>query len=346
VREWLRAWARDPASARVPDAAGWSALVAEADAQGVLALLHEWASAAGGPADVLAGCAERHRRLLARGVAQLELAGRVQRLLGAAGLRVLPLKGAAVSERLYASPAHRPMGDVDLLVLDDFRAAWALLAREGFAVLDRADHAWVLRDPASGTLVELHWSVTSAPGFFPLDGPGLWARSRPGGGLVSPLPSAEDGLVHLALHAAFQHGFCLSLVQWLDVRRVLETERVEPAALAGAAARSRAGPCVRAVLRAAAVVAGGPEARALREALPAAPGLEAWLEEALREPGRLLVAGGTSLPAVRWHIAAGRRGAFVLRTLFASTDPVAAPVRRGLDAVRRAGRVVARWGRP
>src|SRR4029450_5847578 len=90
----------------------------------------------------------------------------------------------------------------------------------GFSVLARADHAWAFLDPLSGSVLELHHSVTSCPGLFPLDGPGLVARSREGSGQVRRLPAPEDLLVHLAMHASFQHGLVLSLVQWLHFRRL------------------------------------------------------------------------------------------------------------------------------
>jgi len=345
VREWLRRWTHDPAATPAPPARDWPSLVDEAEHQGVLAPLHEWAVEGRAPADVLAGCADGHRRLLVRGVAQLELAGRVMRVLQSAGLRALPLKGAAVSERLYPSPAHRPMGDVDLLVLDDFREAHLCLATEGFELLGRADHAWVLRDPVSGTPVELHRSVTSAPGFFPKDADGLWSRARTSEGLlVGRVPSVADLVVQLALHAAFQHGFVLTLVQWADFRRVLETEEIDGATLARVADRGRAGGCVRAALRAARVVVGAPERRDLIHGLPATPALDSWLDDVLADPVRLITAGGTSLAAARWQIASGRRAALVWRTLLATPDPGAAPLARGAAVVRRAGHLLARWG--
>src|SRR5262249_53774089 len=139
-----------------------------------------------------------HRRLLARGVGQLDLMSRVESLLQASDQRVLPLKGAALSEALYASPAARPMADVDALAIDDSRAAVRALGAAGFAVAEQADHAWSFVDPATGGLVELHRSVTSCPGVFALDREGLWARARTRSGQVRRVPSSEDLLVGLA----------------------------------------------------------------------------------------------------------------------------------------------------
>src|SRR5207342_3313102 len=99
----------------------------------------------------------------------------------------------------------------------------------GFAEVARGDHAWAFRDPSGHGIVELHRSVTSAPGLFPLDAFGLWQRRRAGRGQLRAWPSAEDLLLQLALHAAFQHGLVLSLVQWLDFRLLLEREPLDVA---------------------------------------------------------------------------------------------------------------------
>ncbi len=107
------------------------------------------------------------------------------------------------------------------------------LAAAGFTEVARGDHAWAFRDPAGHGILELHRSVVSAPGLYPLDREGLWARRREGRGQLKVLPSPEDLLLQLALHAAFQHGLVLSLAQWLDFRLVLEREPIDCRAPAG-----------------------------------------------------------------------------------------------------------------
>ena len=104
----------------------------------------------------------------------------------------------------------------------------------------RGDHAWAFRDPDGHGILELHRSVVSAPGLYPLDREGLWARRREGRGQLRVLPSAEDLLLQLALHAAFQHGLVLSLAQWLDFRLVLEREPIDVERLRGARHAPRA----------------------------------------------------------------------------------------------------------
>jgi hypothetical protein len=299
------------------------ALARAAGAQGLLGLLDEaWPADAalpahGAPPSARVALREAHRELLVRGVGQLELAARAQRLLLERGLRALPLKGAAIAETLYDSVAHRPMDDVDLLALDAWDASLEALVDDGLRVCDAADHATVLVDRDTGFRVELHHSLTSCPGFFPVDRDGLWARSRPGRGQVPRLPAAEDLLAHLALHAAFQHGLVLSLVQFLDFRRLLERAAVPVAAAIEAAAAARAEAAVAAALEAAAIVVGARVPRALSAALgsrmPA--GLRGALDRARLEPLLLVTPSEPGLARVRWALAKGRRAELVRGTL-------------------------------
>ena len=226
--------------------------------------------------------AARGRALLVRTLGQVGLAARCLSLLEARGLRALPLKGVALAETVYDVESDRPMSDVDLLALERWPEAVVALREAGFAEVARGDHAWALREPGGGEIVELHRSVVSAPGLFPPDPEGLWARSRAGRGQLGRLPSPEDLLLQLALHAAFQHGLVLSLVQWLDFRRVLEREPIDAERLLALAAAARAEVPLGVALLAAEAVVAAPVPAALRPRLPA--GLRRWLAPRLAEP--------------------------------------------------------------
>ena len=340
-RDWLVSGVtpapRDPVEAR--------ALLAEAVRQGLVGL----AAAAPGvmsamPDPVRAEWARTARALLARGVHQLHLGGGLLRRLDARGVRALPLKGAAVAEVLYDSPAERPMADVDLLVLGDVTSALAILEAEDFRLVERADHALALRHTPTGAIVELHRSVTSCPGLHPHDSEGLWERREVGPGLVPWRPSAADLLVHLSLHAAFQHGFGLSLVQLLDFRRLFERLPLDPGRVLEEAAAARAeGSVVLALAAARAVVGAAP-----------LPGLEAALAARAPEPVRararaiatgdpldLVAPERPSLLRARFELARGRRLELVRRTLWPAPWP---DQRQGnpLLPFRRAARLITR----
>ena len=339
LREWLRAGVPPSFS----DAAAAQALAEEARRQGLSGLLHHAArsSSAPWPAPALDLLASSHREAFVRGVRQLEMAARVERLLAGRGLRSLPLKGAAVAEWLYDSVADRPMADVDLLALDDAPGAERLLAGEGFREIGRSDHAVALLDPVWGGVLELHHSLTSCPGLFPFDAEGIWSRSQPITGQITRIPATEDVLLQLCLHAAFQHGLVLSLVQWLDFRRLLERVPIDSDRLLELAARSSAGAALFAALAAAEAVLGAPVPRAVRDGVALALGGKG-LGLRLRTPLALISPAEPALARVRWQLLAGRR-LELLRLTF--RDSVRGPGSlRG--SLRRAALLLGRWALP
>lgn len=320
-------------------------LAAAACEQGLAALLDSTLVSAGLPWPETARERLRaaHRAALARGVRQLELAARVLDILAQRRLRALPLKGAAVAERLYHSVAERPMADVDLLALDDWAGAVRALEGEGFRLLERADHAWSFRDPVSEGILELHRSVTSCPGLFPIDAEALWGRSQARSGQVPRLPSDADLLVQLSLHAAFQHGLVLSLVQHLDLRRLLERSALDPGEVRASAEACRALPALAAALEVAGRTVGAKVAEALRRAL--APHLPLALRELIRsnDPLAFVTPSRPALARVRWELAAGRRFELLRRTLAPSQTPL---LPRALAAAVRGARLLRRHGLP
>ena len=343
--QWLVTGELHPA----PDEALASLLVEVAREQGLAGLLHQgigeqpvrW------PDATRSALRRAEQEDFAFGVRQLDTASRVQDLLGARGVCCLPLKGAALAERLYDSVAHRPMADVDLLVLDEWPRAVTLLEEAGFAEQGQADHARAFLDPASGTVVELHRGVTSCARLFPLDLDATWRRSRRGVGLMKQVPSSEDLLVHLSLHAAFQHGLALRLVQFLDFRRLLEREPPDPALLAQVATGARAQGAVALALEAAHAVVGAPLGPALQGLVTAwlPSGLRRYVASRLRaDPSALLAPAEPALAWVRWQLATGRRIALVRETLSPGLSSVSRPA--GLGAVGRALGLARRWGLP
>jgi hypothetical protein len=352
----VRALAATGSVPELPPGLSFQSLADLAEAQGLSGVLlraveadpRRW------PAELLPALAGARRRRLVRALGQLRLARHVLDLLAERGIRALPLKGAVLAETVYDLESDRPMSDVDVLCLERWPDAVAVLREAGFVEVDHGDHAWAFAEPASRELVELHRSVTSCPGLFPLDAEGLWRRSRPGRGQISRLPSAEDLLAQLALHAAFQHALVLSLVQWLDFRRVLERESIETdRLLAVAGAASAEIPLAAALLVAEAVVGAPlppPLRDVLRQRLPR--GLRRWLEPRLAEPLAFTPPRAADHVRLRWELVRGprRRAELVWRTLFVPEGPdgkvsllgrlgrAAARARRFLSLSRRGGR--------
>jgi hypothetical protein len=347
-REALRRWLVSGVLPVPRDDAEATAIVEAAREQRLVARLHAAIAAPEGAAwpgalrDLLA---EEHRRLLVRGVGQLDLAARVDALLAARGLRSLPLKGAAIAESLYASPAERPMADVDVLALDDWPASVRALEEAGFERADRADHAWSFVDPETRSLVELHHSVTSCREVFRLDAEALWRRARPATGQVRRVPSSEDLLVQIAQHALFQHAGVLWLVQWLDLRRLLERDPPDLERLAAAAHESRAARCVRAALSAATAIVGATAYPEWAAEPPLPSSLQRWVAQVRRHPLVAVTPAPPPLARLRWALAAGRRWSLITGTL-RSPDAERTDTALGSASaiVRRAAGLVRRWG--
>jgi hypothetical protein len=330
LRAWIAGGAPPRPSATIPG----QALVDAAAAEGLAPLLAAAAESDGWTEAPLALLRAHQRRALHTAVQQLDTAAEAIERLRRAGLRALPLKGAALAEDLYHSPAERPMCDVDLLALDDFAGAWRVLEEAGLSTIDRGDHAVALRAP-SGVVVELHQSATSCPGLFTIDVEALWAQRRAGAGQVKERPAREHLLLLVALHAVFQHGLDLRLVQYLDLRRLLAGP-LDAAGVLAAAGAAGARPVLGAALLAAQAVAGATLPEPLRPALGALPArdrrrVEAWCAA---------VAAGTLVPPtarLRWMAARGRRAALLRGTLRGSAESAALP---------RAFTLLRRWGLP
>jgi hypothetical protein len=343
--ERLRRWLvqSDTAALAGRDAPAVAALAVD---QGLAGLLHEQVVAGGvaWPREAFAVLRAAHRAALARGERQLESARRVVGRLAASGLRVLPLKGAALVGSVYDSAADRPMGDVDLLALDDFPGALRLLREAGFAPAQAGDHATALVDPETAATVELHRQVTSCAGLFPLDSEGLWARRRSRGAGLPDTPAPEDQLLLLSLHAAFQHGLVLRLVQFLDFRRLLERAGCDARRVVELAGPARAGAAVFLSLEAAAAAVGCPGSESLREALRRhePPSLRPWLARRRADPRLLLPPALPDLLRLRWALARGRRATLLREALLAGA-PGGAPLGRLRHAVSRAASLAWRW---
>jgi len=292
---------------------------------------------------LLTRLAAERREGLVRALAQIVLAARAITLLEKRRLRALPLKGAVLAGTVYEVEADRPMTDVDVLVLEGAEEALAALDGAGFAEIARGDHACAFADPASGGILELHWSLTSCPGLFPLDAEGLWARSRAGRAPLARLPSAEDLLVQLALHAAFQHGLVLSLVQWLDFRRLLERERLDLALVRRLAREAKAETSLGAALLVAEAVVAAPVPPELRDGMSLPHGLQRWLAPRLRDPLAFVHPSPPALARLRWELLAGRRTALLARTLDSRAPGAGATLPARLwRAVRRAATLAQR----
>jgi hypothetical protein len=151
----------------------------------------------------------------------------LSKLLGAAGVRSIALKGAFLAYHAYPDAALRPMRDLDILVSEDrLLDAWdCLLAagaqpagagreddRLGYALSADKHHLPALLTPSGFSKVELHRGIQSTAGAVGRDRnvrllDGLWkhAISLPIAATPIGFPAPTDMLLHLIMHAAYDH---------------------------------------------------------------------------------------------------------------------------------------------
>jgi hypothetical protein len=182
----------------------------------------------------------------------LAAAGDAIRRLAAGGIRVVALKGLHLAAAVYEHPALRKMTDVDLLVpAEQVEAARAVLMEAGY-VPEGADdptihHVAQMVKPRAAP-IELHRDLYPTPNPFRLDVAPLWERMVPIA--VSGQPAlglgTEDLLLHLCVHAAYNHRCLVPLRNIFDIAMVIERggAAVRWEALEGAARASGAGRAV------------------------------------------------------------------------------------------------------
>lgn len=196
-------------------------------------LLHECGGTSWGATDF--GLSVR-REALSTAAGAMRSRALLVRTLGAlneAGITPTPLKGVALSARLYGDPLMRATSDVDLLVRpEELPTAEAVLQRMGLALYggpsvgySRTHHHHV-NYVGSGGMVELHFRAIAA--FDSHISTELFLeQSRPGefDGYAIRVPDPTRELLHLAVHAA-QH--LLGRLGWLyDLKLLLLRSAVD-----------------------------------------------------------------------------------------------------------------------
>jgi hypothetical protein len=167
--------------------------------------------------------------------------------LAQVGVEVIPLKGAALVETVYADPAQREMLDLDILVRPSrLEAATAALVPLGYRPSPSADdaeqtstqltpdahHGPALIGEQQLVAIELHRHVTITGEGCGFDIDGFWQRARLAGDGRHLLLSPEDMLLHVCLHFTRnrlggsyrrrQTGGALA--QICDVARIVESQ--------------------------------------------------------------------------------------------------------------------------
>lgn len=164
----------------------------------------------------------------------MRLHGETTRILDAlqpAGITPVILKGAALGPLVYGGLALRELGDIDFMVPrnraeETVRTILAL----GYDTIDPLPVDWhhtsrhhaALRGP-HGTVIEVHWALAPAgePGAEVTDA--LWSQVQPF--TLNDRPvfqlSPVDQLLHICIHAAYQHRMEFGLRPSFDIQRLI-----------------------------------------------------------------------------------------------------------------------------
>jgi hypothetical protein len=181
------------------------------------------------------GVLDQMRRLaLVSEFAMLHLESRLReslRALGAANVRVMLLKGAALAHTAYTGVRQRPMSDIDLLVdPSNAHVARRVLTAAGWnefrgpvpeSVYDRHHHLPPLTDSGgSGLQLEIHTALFPERHPFAFDARDLWGRAVPLGGSFPDAfaPHPMHSLLHACLHFLWSHQGRFGV--WRTVRDV------------------------------------------------------------------------------------------------------------------------------
>jgi hypothetical protein len=227
----------DPAVLSILTDEEWAALIEMATRQGVAPLLYQRLKAPALVGRTPEGVLERLRGLyLNTAAGNVRLYEELWALLLALheiGIPVLVLKGAYLAENVYRNIALRPMSDIDLLVPASLaREAWRVVKELGYRLIYPATEAlipsfgkdFVCQKPGGFAPVEVHWAIRLAEEKGDMESEELWQNARAVrlAEIDTATLSVEDFLLHLCLHASYQHEFDFGLRALCDIAVFIE----------------------------------------------------------------------------------------------------------------------------
>ncbi len=147
------------------------------------------------------------------------------------GIPVIMLKGVDLAQNIYNNIALRSMSDIDILVgKTDLGKADEELRKIGYRrsecqieVVCARHHHLPIFCKEGATPIELHWHIEKFINLFTIDLEELWKRARATTIAENEVLvlSPEDLLLHLCVHAAFNHLFQMMLRALYDIAEVI-----------------------------------------------------------------------------------------------------------------------------
>ncbi|MCE7982690.1 MAG: hypothetical protein DYG89_16015 [Caldilinea sp. CFX5] len=202
-------------------AVDWAAIVAMAEAQGLAPLLYHrlrtWQAAPLLPPALWQALKQAHLQNFLRNHQLYQQLATLLTAFQRAQIEVIVLKGAYLAATVYENMALRTMGDLDLLVAPTaLPATIALLTQFGYTPLtpiapleDYFTYAHHLPRfmKAGAPSVEVHWTITRPNHTYTIAVAPLRQRAQicQFGGVTGLALCPEDLLLHICLHATYQH---------------------------------------------------------------------------------------------------------------------------------------------
>lgn len=310
------------------DAMDWHGILAAAERQGVVSLLHHRLEGRREGLAITEDMMEELRRkyyvAAARNMRLYRELDRLLAVLQETGVPVILLKGAHLAEAVYGNIALRGMSDVDMLVSEDnLKPAEDCLLEAGVQPVERnrvisahrSHFTYIMAD--SGLRVEIHWRLFPPDYPCSIDHRGIWSRAQPlrlaRAEVLTLAP--EDLLIHVCFHAA-KHVPNTSIRMLYDVMQITSSleERLDWQLLNTRARQWGTSRAVYAFLRL---------ARELLGAVVCEERLEALRPEELDDRKLLLIqqhmlgidgddrGTGAWEPGAQWRRARGLRGKIV-----------------------------------
>ncbi len=218
------------------DGAAWAGVVAQAEQHDLAPLLYHRLRGRLPPARQ-ERLQARYREAAKQNMRLYYDLARLLQALRAEDITPIVLKGAYLAAAIYDDIALRPMQDIDLLLQPEaLKQAEARLLALGYTPhRENAEfatyHCHLAYWPPQGDIsVELHWHIQRLDAPFQVEVGALWQAARRAtiAGQEALALAPELLLLHLCLHAAYDHLFAFGLRPLVDVA---ETVRVYQARL-------------------------------------------------------------------------------------------------------------------
>lgn len=221
----------------------WDACFRRAEEHQVLPLIYRSLGALefqGVPPEVQAKLKASFKENAVRNMLFVTELGRLLRLLGEAGVRVIPLKGVTLADSLYGDPAMRACSDIDILVpADDALRARSLILAQGYKspfsedffakhqFRTSADSPLLAERGGLSYFLELHWTLLQHSSKDAEAMSDLWSKARRHDffGVEGYDLTPEWKFIYLAYHAAYHKWQSLKWVA--DINDLCATASID-----------------------------------------------------------------------------------------------------------------------